>query len=154
MRSSENFDFPFLLFAILNVLSTSYSVIAVQQSLGAAEGSLLFEFVADVRLVLRRIAFSPLQLILLFLTAVARHGRRGRLPESHRPRQPRELPPPTPALERALTSAHETQLLSPQITSDVPAAGLQRYKTLAKDAAKRLPEARIKAVVVEIERGR
>ncbi|KAK4703285.1 phospholipase A-2-activating protein, partial [Phenoliferia sp. Uapishka_3] len=41
-------------------------------------------------------------------------------------------------------------LLSPQITSAIPAGSLQRYKALAKDAAKRLPEARNKAVVVEI----
>ncbi|KAI5477830.1 phospholipase A-2-activating protein [Pseudohyphozyma bogoriensis] len=36
-------------------------------------------------------------------------------------------------------------LLSPQLTADIPGAGLQRYKTLAKDAARRVPEARIKA---------
>lgn len=45
------------------------------------------------------------------------------------------------------------QLLSPQITATMPGAALQRCKTLAKEAGKRLPEVRNKAVIVEIERG-
>ncbi|KAL8277995.1 hypothetical protein RQP46_009627 [Phenoliferia psychrophenolica] len=96
----------------LATVALNYSVIAVQKSIAAPEGSLLFEFVADL------LRDTDGEVVYRSLIAL------GNL------------------------------LLSPQITSDIPAAGLQRYKTLAKDAAKRLHEARIKAVVVEIERGR
>ncbi|KAM0753585.1 PFU-domain-containing protein [Meredithblackwellia eburnea MCA 4105] len=96
----------------LATIALNYSVVAVQKSLGGGEGSLLFEFVAEL------LRDGDAEVVYRSLIAL------GNL------------------------------LLSPQITEDIPAAALQRYKTLAKDAAKRVPEARVKAVVAEIEKGR
>lgn len=59
--------------------------------------------------------------------------------------------PPSPRSISEINS-FVLQLLSPHVTASMPAAGLERYRTLAMAAKRFTAEARIKAVLVEIAR--
>lgn len=134
-------------------LHCSYSILAVQDKLETSSAAALFDLVGDV-------GFSPLPCLNIDLPTIPLQLLR----DSDGEVVYRSLvalgnlvrhisPPCLGQSEVAYLFALLAQSLSSKFSSSMPAAGLARYKALAKDAVKRLPESRNKAIMVEIERG-